>query len=69
MWELRMRWLDSITNSMAMNLSKFQGIVEDRAAWHAAVHGVTKSWRQLTGQKQQQHCYSNFIDEKTEANR
>ena len=41
--QLRMRWLDSITNSMAMNLSKFQGIVEDRAAWHAAVHGVTKS--------------------------
>ena len=64
-----MRWLDSITNSMAMNLSKLQGIVEDRGAWHAAVHGVTKSWRQLRGQEQQQHCYSNFIDEKTEANR
>ena len=41
----------------------------DRGAWHAAVHGVTKSWRQLRGQEQQQHCYSNFIDEKTEANR
>ena len=38
----RMRWLDSITDSMDMNLSKLQEIVEDRRAWHAAVHGVTK---------------------------
>ena len=43
----RRRWLDSITDSMNMNLSKFQEIVEDRGAWHAAVHGVTKSWTQL----------------------
>ena len=43
----RMKWLDSITNSIEMNLSKFQEIVEDRGAWHAAVHGVTKSWTQL----------------------
>ena len=39
----RMRWLDSITDSMHMNLSKLREIVEDRGAWHAAVHGVTKS--------------------------
>ena len=40
----RMRWLDSITDSMDMNLSKLREIVEDRGVWHAAVHGVTKSW-------------------------
>ena len=40
----RMRWLDSITGSVDINLSKLQEIVEDRGAWHAAVHGVTKSW-------------------------
>ena len=40
----RMRWLDSITDSMDMNLSKLQKIVEDRGAWHAVIHGVAKSW-------------------------
>ena len=40
----RMRWLDSITDSIDMNLSKFQEIVEGRGAWHAAVHEVTRNW-------------------------
>ena len=40
----RMRWLDNIMDSMDMNLSMLQETVKDRGAWHAAVHGVTKSW-------------------------
>ena len=44
----RMRWLDSITDSIDMNLSNLLEIVEDRGAWHAAVLGVTKCWTQLS---------------------
>ena len=43
----RMRWLDSITDAMNMNLGKLQEMVRDREAWHAAGHGVAKSQTQL----------------------
>ena len=58
-----MRWLESITASMHMNLNKLWEIVEDRGAWHAVVHGVTKSQTLNNSNNNKNNCVGQRIEQ------
>ena len=57
----RMRWLDGITDSMGMSLSKLQELVMDREAWRAVIHGVAKSWTQLSNWTELNFCAGRLL--------